>query len=50
VQEAFGLNVLEWRIIAENSVQESWIPDERKAVLLERIEKHVKEYMYTLSA
>jgi adenosine deaminase len=50
VQEAFGLNVLEWRIIAENSVQESWIPDERKAVLLERIEAHVKEYMHTLAA
>ena len=45
VQEAHGLSVLEWRIIAENSVQESWVSDERKGELLERIERHVKQYM-----
>lgn len=45
VQEAFELNVMEWRIIAENSVQESWIPNERKAQLLESIQAHVKKYM-----
>jgi adenosine deaminase len=45
VQDAHKLSVLEWRIIAENSVQESWIPNERKAELLDRIEAHVKTYM-----
>ncbi|KAJ5084092.1 Adenosine/adenine deaminase [Penicillium alfredii] len=45
VQEAFQLSVLEWRIIAEDSVQESWIEDSRKAELLARIEDHVKRYL-----
>lgn len=45
VQDAFNLSVLEWRIIAENSVQESWIEDSRKAALLERIETHVKKHL-----
>ncbi|KAJ5238390.1 hypothetical protein N7468_003009 [Penicillium chermesinum] len=45
VQEAFNLSVLEWRIIAENSVQESWIPNERKAELLAKIEAHVKRFL-----
>ncbi|KAJ5591527.1 Adenosine/adenine deaminase [Penicillium hispanicum] len=45
VQKAFQLSVPEWRIIAENSVQESWISDTRKAELLERIEAHVKKHM-----
>ncbi|GES66403.1 adenosine deaminase [Aspergillus terreus] len=41
VQEAFGLSVDEWRLIAENSVRESWIHDERKEELLRRIDEHV---------
>lgn len=45
VQEAHGLSVLEWRIIAENSIQESWIEDSRKAKLLERVEAHVKKFL-----
>jgi adenosine deaminase len=45
VQEAHQLSVMEWRIIAENSVQESWISDERKAELLVMIEGHVKKHM-----
>lgn len=45
VQEAHQLSVLEWRIIAENSVQESWIEDSRKAELLEKIESHVKKHL-----
>jgi adenosine deaminase len=49
VQEAFNLNVLEWKIIAENSVQESWIEDSRKAEILESIETHVKKYMHTIA-
>ncbi|KAJ5440323.1 Adenosine/adenine deaminase [Penicillium cf. griseofulvum] len=50
VQEAFNLNVLEWRIIAENSVQESWVEDSRKAEILASIEAHIKEYtrMHTI--
>lgn len=31
VQEAFQLSILEWRVIAENSVNESWIDEARKA-------------------
>ena len=51
VQEAFNLNVLEWRIIAENSVQESWIDDSRKAEMLASIEEHVSKYtrMHTIA-
>lgn len=45
VQEAFNLSILEWRMIAENSVQESWIPNERKAQLLALIETHVKNFL-----
>lgn len=44
VQEAHGLSVQDWRTIAENSVQESWIGEERKAELLGRIDEHVKKY------
>jgi len=50
VQEAFNLNILEWKIIAENSVQESWIEDSRKAEILDSIETHVKKYMHTTAA
>lgn len=51
VQEAFNLNVLEWKIIAENSVQESWIDDSRKAEMLASIEEHVNKYtrMHTIA-
>lgn len=45
VQEAHKLTIMEWRMVAENAVQESWIPDERKAELLERITAHVKKYL-----
>ncbi|KAJ5485614.1 Adenine deaminase [Penicillium diatomitis] len=45
VQEAHQLTAMEWRIIAENSVQESWIPDVRKAELLDKIEGHVKQHL-----
>ncbi|KAJ5676203.1 Adenine deaminase [Penicillium macrosclerotiorum] len=50
VQQAHQLSVLEWRIIAENSVQESWIDDARKAELLEKIEAHVKKHMVAAEA
>ncbi|KAL2834193.1 hypothetical protein BDW59DRAFT_137478 [Aspergillus cavernicola] len=48
VQEAFGLSVEEWRVIAENGVRGSWIGEERKRELLERIDAHVKEYKVLL--
>ncbi|KAL4807285.1 adenine deaminase [Aspergillus unguis] len=44
VQEAFGLSVREWRIIAENGVNGSWIGIERKKELLGRIEEHVRKF------
>ncbi|PYH96055.1 adenosine deaminase [Aspergillus ellipticus CBS 707.79] len=44
VHEAFGLSVAEWRTIAENSVSESWIGDERKAELYKSIEVHVAKF------
>ncbi|PWY93178.1 adenosine deaminase [Aspergillus sclerotioniger CBS 115572] len=44
VQEAFGLSVEEWKVIAVNSVSESWIEEERKMELLGRIEDHVVRF------
>ena len=44
VQEVFQLSYKEWRIIAENSVNGSWIPEERKAELLQRLDEHVQQY------
>lgn len=44
VQEVFQLSYKEWRIIAENSVNGSWIPEERKAELLQRLDEHVQKY------
>ncbi|OJJ85129.1 adenosine deaminase [Aspergillus glaucus CBS 516.65] len=44
VQEAFQLSFREWRTIAENSVSESWISEERKGELLGRIDEHVRKY------
>ncbi|KAL4785466.1 hypothetical protein BJX76DRAFT_324330 [Aspergillus varians] len=44
VQEAFGLSVSEWRMIAENGVRGSWIGEERKGELLRRIEEHVERF------
>ncbi|RHZ71272.1 adenine deaminase [Aspergillus turcosus] len=44
VQEAFQLSVPEWRIIAENSVNGSWIDEARKAELLKRIDDHVQKH------
>jgi adenosine deaminase len=44
VQEAFQLSIPEWRVIAENSVNESWIDEARKAELLKRIDDHVQKH------
>ncbi|KAL3480706.1 hypothetical protein BJX99DRAFT_6730 [Aspergillus californicus] len=48
VQEAFRLSVEEWRVIAENSVQGSWIGEERKGKLMKKIEDCVGEYKVLL--
>jgi adenosine deaminase len=44
VQEAFGLCIEEWKHIAVGSVEGSWCDDERKKVLLERIEDWTGKY------
>ncbi|KAL4924474.1 adenosine deaminase [Aspergillus undulatus] len=44
VQDAFGLSLQEWKVIAENGVQGSWIGEERKRELLGMIEEHVKKF------
>ena len=44
VQEAFQLSFQEWRVVAENSVNGSWIPEERKAELFRRIDQHVQKF------
>ncbi|KAL4987103.1 hypothetical protein BDW68DRAFT_161829 [Aspergillus falconensis] len=44
VQEAFGLSVAEWKVIAENAVKGSWIGEERKKELLKRIDECVKMF------
>lgn len=44
VQEAFHLSYKEWKIVADNSVNGSWIPEQRKTELLQRIHEHVRKY------
>lgn len=44
VQEAFGLKVGEWRVIARNAVLGSWVEEERKEELLRRIDEHVSRF------
>ncbi|KAL4878954.1 adenine deaminase [Aspergillus karnatakaensis] len=44
VQEAFGLSVDEWRVIAENSVEGSWVGVERKRELVGRIGEVVERF------
>lgn len=44
VQEAFQLSMNEWRIIAESSVNGSWVSEERKQELLGRIDEHVRKF------
>lgn len=44
VQEAFDLSIEEWRTIAENSIQGSWVEQERKLELLKRVDEHVRAY------
>ncbi|KAK0705414.1 hypothetical protein B0H67DRAFT_497348 [Lasiosphaeris hirsuta] len=45
VEEAFGLSVDEWRIIARNAVEGSWCGEERKAVILSEVDEVVREWV-----
>ncbi|KAH8434122.1 adenosine deaminase [Aspergillus melleus] len=45
VQEAHQLSVDEWKVIAQNSVSESWIDEQRKAELLGHIDTHVERHV-----
>lgn len=44
VQEAFGLSVAEWKSIADGAIQGSWCDEERKKVLLEKVQSCVAKY------
>jgi adenosine deaminase len=44
IQEAFGLSLKEWRLIAERSIEGSWCGDARKKALLGRVEKWAQKY------
>lgn len=44
VQEAFGLNLAEWRFIAEGAIEGSWCDEERKKILLLKVEEWAKKY------
>ncbi|KAL2872553.1 adenosine deaminase [Aspergillus lucknowensis] len=44
VQEAFGLSVEEWRVIAENGVNGSWVGEGRKRELLEGVDRLIEEF------
>jgi adenosine deaminase len=44
VQEAFGLSLDEWKRIADGSIEGSWCNQERKAVLLAKVEKCLAKF------
>ncbi|KAB8300490.1 hypothetical protein EYC80_000655 [Monilinia laxa] len=44
VQEAFDLNLKEWKYIATSAIEGSWCDDERKAVLLSKVEECVNKH------
>ena len=44
IQKKFGLDINSWRLIAENSVNGSWIEDERKNEILKSIELVYNKY------
>ena len=44
VQEAFGLSVEEWAVIARNGVEGSWCSETRKGEVLGEIERVVREW------
>jgi len=48
VQEAFRLNLKEWKFIADGAIEGSWCDGERKQVLLEKVEQWAESYKGTL--
>jgi adenosine deaminase len=44
VQEAFGLSMEEWKYIADGAIEGSWCDEQRKKVLLEKVEECVLEH------
>jgi adenosine deaminase len=44
VQEAFGLSLKEWKHIADNAIEGSWCDEERKKVLLQRVQDCVTKH------
>ncbi|QKX58899.1 uncharacterized protein TRUGW13939_06027 [Talaromyces rugulosus] len=44
VQEAFGLSVTEWRTIALNSIQGSWVEQDRKLEMENRVHEHIQKH------
>lgn len=44
VQEAFGLELGDWKTIAENSIRGSWCDEARKEEMLAAVEKCVQKY------
>lgn len=44
VQDAFGLTMKEWKTIADQAIEGSWCDDERKQVLLNKVDECVTKY------
>ncbi|KAH8819208.1 hypothetical protein F5884DRAFT_839342 [Xylogone sp. PMI_703] len=45
VQEAFDLTIQEWKTIADGSIEASWCDEERKKVLLGKVEACVERFL-----
>ncbi|QSZ35483.1 hypothetical protein DSL72_008353 [Monilinia vaccinii-corymbosi] len=44
VQEAFGLDLREWKYIATSAIEGSWCDDERKTVLLGKVDECINKH------
>jgi adenosine deaminase len=44
VQEAFGLSLKEWKHIADSAIEGSWCDEERKKVLLQRVQDCITKH------
>jgi adenosine deaminase len=44
VQEAFSLSMKEWKYIAESAIEGSWCDDDRKKILLAKVEEWAAKY------
>ncbi|RFU31900.1 hypothetical protein B7463_g4410, partial [Scytalidium lignicola] len=45
VQEAFDLSIQEWRTIADGAIEASWCDEERKKVLLQKVDACVERFL-----